>query len=243
MRTNYSEDFRRRQQEGYQRSRSPFEYGQQVAQRRYSEIMAGLDAQRMSTQRSYGDMYQEARQRAVGQQAMGGPTLSGGMGQQRRDYVSALEMQELGKIGQAQQQAQAELYAQSQAAFSDAQLEGQQATQMELQNRTAELQLTQQKQAILGDSSLTIEQKTEQIEALGMSVEGDEIKDKTNFDKAVGWAIGGGVAVTGLATWIKIAGGTAVLGTLGTVGGMLLIGAVGALIIGGAALAIMNALD
>ena len=241
MQTNYSEDFRRRQQEGYQRSRNPFEYGQQVAQRRYSEIMAGLDAQRLANQRTYGDMYQEARQRAVGQQAMGGPTLSGGMGQQRRDFVSALEMQELGKIGQAQQQAQADLYAQSQAAFSDAQLEGQQATQMELQNRTAQLQLVQQKQEILSDSSLSIEEKAEQIEALGMSTEGTEIKEKTSFEQALPWAVGGGLTAAGIATYMSIKGITigAGLAAAGTVLGAAIpiigIGLVAAAIIGGAA--------
>ena len=49
-----------------ERSRNPFEYGQQVARRRYSEIMAGLDAQRMKySTEVMGTMYQEARQRAV----------------------------------------------------------------------------------------------------------------------------------------------------------------------------------
>jgi len=166
MQPNYSE-LMRKQQEDYQRSRNPFEFGQQVARRRYSQIMSGLDAQRQATQRSYGDMYQAARQRAVGQQAMGGPTLSGGMGQQRRDFVSALEMQELGKIGQARQQAEADLFAQSQSAFSNAQLEGQQAAQQEVANRTAQLQMVQQRQAIMADKNLTPEQKQEQIDALG----------------------------------------------------------------------------
>lgn len=184
MMPNYEEQFKRAQQD-YERSRNPFEYGQQVARRRYSEIMAGLDAQRMSTQRTYGDMYREARQRAVRGQASGGPSLSGGMGQQRRDYISAMEMQELGKIGGAQQQAMADLFTQRQAAFSNAQLEGQQAAQMDLQNRSAALQLEQEKVKII-NSGATAEQKKAQLEALGADTSGIELKDG-GFDWTLGW--------------------------------------------------------
>ena len=197
MQPNYTE-LMRRQQEDYQRSRNPFEYGRQVAQRRYSQIMSDLDARTRASQRSYGDMYQAARQRAVGQQAMGGPTLSGGMGQQRRDFVSALGLQEIGKISAAGAQAEADLYAQGQAAFSNAQLEGQQATQMELQNRTAELQLTQQRQAIQADNNLTTEQKREQLEALGSDPQSVAKKNQTIGSRMLGGAAvgAGGVALT-----------------------------------------------
>lgn len=184
MMPNYEEQYKR-QQEDYQRSRNPFEYGQQVARRRYSEIMAGIDAQRMGAQQSYGDLYQQARQRAVGARAAGGPTLSGGMGQQRRDFVSALEMQELGRIGRDQQKAMADLYAQGQSAFSNAQLEGQQATQMELQNRSAALELEQTKIQIL-NSSATAEQKKAQLEALGVNTSSMELEDG-GFDWTLGW--------------------------------------------------------
>jgi len=193
MQKDYNEEYKRQQQD-YQRSRNPFEYGQQVAQRRYSEILSGLDNQVRATQQSYGDMYQAARQRAIGQQAMGGPTLSGGMGQQRRDFVSALEMQELGKIGAQRQQAEADLYAQGQAAFSNAQLEGQQATQLELQNRTAELQLVQQRQAIMDDKSLSDEQRAQQLEALGGTPEAVAAK-QTGIDEIL---VTGGLSVGGL---------------------------------------------
>ena len=184
MQPNYEAEARKRQQQQYQNTRNPFELGQQVAQRRYSEIMSGLDNQMRATQQSYGDMYQMARQRAVGAQAMGGPTLSGGMGQQRRDYVSALEMQELGKIGGAQQQALADIAQQRQAAFSNAQLEGQQATQMELQNQQAKLGLVQQTQQILKDENLTKEQRIEQLEALGVDPTKLDTKAAAGF---LGW--------------------------------------------------------
>ena len=184
MQPNYEAEARRRQQEQYQQTRNPFEIGQQVAQRRYSEIMSGLDNQMRATQQSYGDMYQMARQRAVGAQAMGGPTLSGGMGQQRRDYVSALEMQELGKIGGAQQQALADIAQQRQAAFSNAQLEGQQATQMELQNQQAKLGLVTQTQEILANENLTKQQREEQLRAIGVDPEKLPTKAAAGF---LGW--------------------------------------------------------
>lgn len=191
MQPNYEAEARKRQQQQYQQTRNPFELGQQVAQRRYSEIMSGLDNQMRATQQSYGDMYQAARQRAVGSQAMGGPTLSGGMGQQRRDFVSALEMQELSRIGGAQQQALADIAQQRQSAFSNAQLEGQQATQMELQNRQAELGLLQQKQAIL-DSEISQEQKQEQLEALGIEYTSEDITGTTS---PITGLLGGAVAI------------------------------------------------
>ena len=196
---NYQE-MMKKQQESYERSRNPFEYGQQVARRRYSEIMSGLDNQRRAASRSYGDMYQAARQRAIGQQAMGGPTLSGGMGQQRRDYISALEMQELGRIGRDRLQSEADLYTQSQAAFSNAQLEGQQAAQTELANRNQSLQLVQTRQAIMNDKNLTAQQKQEQLEALeGGFSEGDTTIAPRSFGDKFGENIiniGGGAALT-----------------------------------------------
>ena len=233
MQPNYDEQYRR-QQEDYERSRNPFEYGQQVARRKYSEIMAGLDAQKQATQRSYSDMYQAARQRAVGQQAMGGPSLSGGMGQQRRDYVSAMEMQELGKIGGQQQQAMADLYTQQQAAFSNAQLEGQQATQMELQNRQAELGLVQQKQEILKNGNLTDEQKTEQLAAIGMT---DETEPKSDFDSAVDDAVTGGLIIGGAAVVgaiaLKVVGAAAIGAAFTAALPFIGIGLLAALVVGG----------
>lgn len=184
MQPNYDELLRKQQQD-YQRSRDPFKYGQDVARRRYSEILAGLGAQQRATQQAYGDIYQQTRQQAVRGQAAGGPTLSGGMGQQQRDFVSALEMQQLGQIGAQKNQAMADLYAQQQAAFSNAQLEGQQATQMELQNRQAQLQVTQQAQQILNGAG-TVEEKQAQLEALGVDTTGLEI-EKGGFDWTLGW--------------------------------------------------------
>jgi hypothetical protein len=190
MQPDYNE-LAKRQQQDYQSSRDPFQYGQQVAQRRYSEMMSNLDRQRQSTQQSYGDLYSQARQRAVGGAAAGGPTLSGGMGQQQRDFVSAIEMQELGRIGQAREGASRDLFSQGQAAFSNAQLEGQQATQMQLGNQQAQLGLVQQRQSILANKDLTDEQRSEQLEALGQSPEAVVEKQRT-WDQ---WLISGGTAV------------------------------------------------
>jgi len=204
MQPNYNE-LAERQQKEYQASRDPFQYGQQVAQRRYSEMMSGLDRQRQATQQSYGDLYSQARQRAVGGAAAGGPTLSGGMGQQQRDFVSAIEMQELGRIGQAREGASRDLFSQGQAAFSNAQLEGQQATQMQLQNQQTQLSLIQQRQQIL-DSNLPEEQRREQLEALGVSPEAVAERQRTWDQWLVTGAVGlgtGAVAISGVA---KLAG-------------------------------------
>jgi hypothetical protein len=173
-------EMQKKQQQDYQRSRDPFEYGRQVAQRRYSEIMSNLETQRQGTQQSYGDLYQQTRQRAVGFQAAGGPTLSGGMGQQRRDYVSTLEMQELGRIGQAREGAMRDLSTQAQSAFANAELEGQQATQLEVQNRQTQLQLFQQRQAII-DSDLSEEQKAQQLAILEGGGDGSYQTQPLNF--------------------------------------------------------------
>jgi len=166
MQLNYNE-MALKQQQDYQKSRDPFQYGQQVAQRRFSEIMSDIDSRRLATQQTYGDLFTQAKQRGVRFAAAGGPTLSGGMGQQQRDYVSAVEMQELGRIGQERERAMRDLYSQGQAAFSNAQLEGQQATQMQIQNQQTQLQLVQQRQSILENPKLSSAQRAEQLEALG----------------------------------------------------------------------------
>jgi hypothetical protein len=183
MQPNY-EEMMKKQQQDYQRSRDPFEYGQQVAQRRYSEIISGLQNQQKATQQTYGDLYSQARQQAVRGQAAGGPTLSGGMGQQQRDFVSAIEMQQLGQIGASREGAMRDLYSQGQAAFSNAQLEGQQVSQMELQNQQTQLQLTQQRQAIAGDTNLSKEDKEEQLKELGVDPDTIKTKDGIGF---LGW--------------------------------------------------------
>jgi hypothetical protein len=242
MQPNYNE-LAEKQQRDYQSSRDPFQYGQQVAQRRYSEMMSNLDNQRQATQQSYGDLYSQARQRAVGGAAAGGPTLSGGMGQQQRDFVSAIEMQELSRIGQAREGASRDLFSQGQAAFSNAQLEGQQATQMRLQDQQTQLGLVQQTQSIVQDVNLTEEQKKQQLSAIGVNY--DDISSNLNKENRglLGWKgltdgeITGGdvfnaVARTALAAGaiyffgpaaLKLAGGIgtkigALTGTGGTIG-------------------------
>jgi len=185
-----------REEQRYQQTRDPFEYGRQVAQRRYSEIMSDLDRQRAQTAQSYSDLYSAARQQAVRGQAAGGPTLSGGMGQQQRDYVSAIEMQELGRIGTAREGAMRDLYTQAQSAMSNAQLEGQQATQTQLQNQQAQLELVKQRQQILGDDTLTEEQRAQQLAVLGEG-DGEFTPERTSFGQFFGQAVLGGGAVLG----------------------------------------------
>jgi hypothetical protein len=202
MQPNYNE-LAERQQKDYQASRDPFQYGQQVAQRRYSEMMSNLDRQRQATQQSYGDLYSQARQRAVGGAAAGGPTLSGGMGQQQRDFVSAIEMQELGRIGTAREGASRDLFSQGQAAFSNAQLEGQQATQMRLQDQQTQLQLVQQRQQILDNKNLTKEQREQQLAALdggdtSVQTQGSSMTFGNALSISAGIGIGGGIAAKSL---------------------------------------------
>jgi hypothetical protein len=222
MQPNYNE-MALKQQQDYQKTRNPFEYGRQVAQRRYSEIMSELDSRRQATQQSYGDLYSQARQQAVRGQAAGGPTLSGGMGQQQRDFVSAIEMQQLGQIGQAREGAMRDLFSQGQAAFSNAELEGQQATQMQLQNQQTELQLVQQRQSILENPSLSSAQKAEQLEALGTTPEAVAEKQRTWDQYLVSGALtvaGGGALVVGaakLGTVLKGAGAISQIAKLGGV--------------------------
>lgn len=246
MTKDYLTEAQQRQEQearAYQQQRNPFEYGQQVARRRYSEIMSGIDAQKASAQQSYGDMYQAARQRAVGQQAAGGPTLSGGMGQQQRDFVSAMEMQQLGQIGQAREGAMRDLYTQGQSAWSNAQLEGQQAQQMELQNQQTNLQLVQQQQAIIQDTNLTEDQKREQLGALGVNY--DEVSQNLNNENRgiLGWkgvfdgeATGGDIANavfrTALAAGAIYFFGPAALKLAGRIGTKFIAGSDGKVLLG-----------
>lgn len=196
----------KKQQQDYQRSRDPFQYGQQVAKRRYSEIMSGLQNQQANVQQSYGDLYQAANQRAVKNQAIGIPSLSGGMAQQGRDFASAAEIQQMGQISSQADAAQRDLFAQGQAAFSNAQLEGQQATQTELQNQQTQLQLVQQRQAILSNPDLTEEQRAEQLRVFGANPQVVEEKQKTWDQWLATGAIGLGTGAVAIAGIAKLAG-------------------------------------
>jgi hypothetical protein len=235
MQPNYNE-LAEKQQKDYQSSRDPFQYGQQVAQRRYSEMMSNLDRQRQATQQSYGDLYSQARQRAVGGAAAGGPTLSGGMGQQQRDFVSAIEMQELGRIGQAREGASRDLFSQGQAAFSNAQLEGQQATQMRLQDQQTQLQLVQQRQQILANKDLTDEQRAQQLAALGIDENAETVATTTTspFLAIAPLALAAGKGFTTLAakgilgaaakTFVTSAGTGTILSKMGGLGKLVGLG-------------------
>jgi len=158
--------------------------------------MANIDATKQATQQSYGDLYTRARQQAVRGQAAGGPTLSGGMGQQQRDFISSLEMQELGRIGSARNQAIRDINIQGQSAFSNAELEGQQATQMQLQNQQTQFQLYQQRQAILNDSSLSAEEKQTQLSLLGQPMTDAELASgQTSSDAGTAFGAAAGIAI------------------------------------------------
>lgn len=211
------------EQKKYQQSRDPFKLGQQVAQRRYGEIMSGIDKRQAAASQSYSDMFQAAKQAGVKEQASGGPTLSGGLGAQYSDLVSAGEMQQLGEIGKARTQEMLGLDQQRQTAMSDSMLEGQQATQMELQNRQAELGIAQQKQTIIADKNLSSEQKIEQLKAIGVNTEGLDVEaPKKGWAKVLaGEASPGEVAGTVLTTAAVVAGGVMALKAAPAIGKFL----------------------
>ena len=217
MQPDYSEQVKRQQQD-YQRSRDPFQYGQQVAKRRYSEILSGVENQQKSVGESYGNLFQQMKQQSLKGQAAGGPTMSGGMGQQQNDFYSTAEMQASGQIAGERNRAMRDLATQAESAFSNSQLEGQQATQMQLQNQQAEMQLVQQKQALINDPNLDEAQKREQLEAMGVDtskldlkaqntglIGGWEkmLKGEASFSEAAGTLISTAVIVGGAVLAIK----------------------------------------
>jgi len=177
---NYELEARKKQEEreaaAYQTQRDPFAYGQQVARRRYSEIMSGLQERQRSIASSYEDLYQAAKEQGVRQRAAGGPSLSGGMQAQYSDLISAGEMQQLGQIGRSREQAIRELELQKQSAFANAELEGQQATQAQLQLQQNRLDIISQKNQILANAELTNEQKAESLEAIGYVDQAAELR-------------------------------------------------------------------
>lgn len=232
---DYEQEARRKQEEqeaqSYQRQRDPFQYGQQVARRRYSEIMSGLQERQTQSSQAYSDLYQQARERAVSQRAAGSPSLSGGMQAQYSDLVSAREMRELGQIGAGREQAARALELQGQSAFANAELEGQQATQMQLQNQQTQLQVVQQRNQILADENATPEQKAEQLRILGYNEEADQLladPEQSGGNKLFTGALALGGSVLGA---VGLKGGAAAgAGVLAKLGGFL--GAAGPVAIG-----------
>ena len=207
---NYEAEARRKQEERdrqrFQQARDPFQYGRQVAQRRYSEIMSGLAERQRQSARTYSDMYQAAKETATAQRAMGGPSLSGGMKAQYSDLVSAREMQALGTIGRDREAAAREIDLQRQAAFANAELEGQQASQTELQNRQTKLQLIQQKNEILVNKDLDNAQKAEQLQVLGYEKEAQELLASPESAGANAGLLGAGLVTAGTYTFAKVTG-------------------------------------
>ena len=223
---NYELEARKKQEEQdrakYQQQRNPFQIGQEVARRRYSEIMSGLDARQRESARSYSDMYQAARESAVRDRAMGGPTLSGGMGQQYSDLLSTREIQALGQIGAQRESAAREIDLQRQSAFANAELEGQQRTQIELEQQQTQLQLIQQKNQLLADKDLTNEQKAEQLRALGYNQEATDVlneEEKTPGPSVLSSILGAvGIGAGAATLFAGGAGFKAALATVGVVG-------------------------
>jgi len=213
---NYEAEARRKQEEQermkYQQSRDPFKYGQEVARRRYSEIMSGLAERQRQSARSYSDMYQAARQTAVGQRAAGPPSLSGGMGAQYSDLVSAREMQQLGAIGAQRESAAREIDLQRQSAFANAQLEGQQAQQTQLQAQQTQLELIRQRNEILATKDLTDQQKAEQLSVLGYEKEAQDLLSETERPAGDASAAGLTALAVGTLGLAKVTGLTKFLG-------------------------------
>lgn len=234
MNTDYLAEARKKQAERdrqrFQQARDPFAYGRQVAQRRYSEIMSGLAERQRQSARTYSDMYQLARETATAQRAMGSPSLSGGMKAQYSDLVSAREMNQLGAIGRDREAAAREIDLQRQSAFANAELEGQQAAQTELQNRQTKLQLIQQKNEILANNKLSNAEKAEQLEVLGYTQEAQEVLAGPEGASGNAGLLGAGLVAVGAAGIAKVTGvskaiSTALAGAAaGTLKGALVVG-------------------
>lgn len=234
MNTDYLAEARKKQAERdrqrFQQARDPFAYGRQVAQRRYSEIMSGLAERQRQSARTYSDMYQMARETATAQRAMGSPSLSGGMKAQYSDLVSAREMNQLGAIGRDREAAAREIDLQRQSAFANAELEGQQAAQTELQNRQTKLQLIQQKNEILANNKLSNAEKAEQLEVLGYTQEAQEVLAGPEGASGNAGLLGAGLVAVGAAGIAKVTGvskaiSTALAGAAaGTLKGALVVG-------------------
>ena len=234
MNIDYVAEARKKQEERdrqrFQQARDPFQYGRQVAQRRYSEIMSGLAERQRQSARTYSDMYQAAKETATAQRAMGAPSLSGGMKAQYSDLVSAREMQQLGAIGRDREAAAREIDLQRQSAFANAELEGQQAAQTELQNRQTKLQLIQQKNEILANNKLSNAEKAEQLEVLGYTQEAQEVLAGPEGASGNAGLLGAGLVAVGAAGIAKVTGvskaiSTALAGAAaGTLKGALVVG-------------------
>lgn len=214
MNINYEAEARRKQEEqaqmAYQRQRDPFKYGQDVARRRYSEIMSGLQERQQQSSKAYSDLYQQARETAVAQRAAGSPSLSGGMQAQYSDLISSREMRELGGIGASREQAAREIDLQRQSAFANAELEGMQATQLQLQNQQSQLGIIQQRNQVLSDNKLTNEQKAEQLKVLGYGEEANRLLETPDSEGPSVWS-GIGALAAGTITGGKLIAGKSAL--------------------------------
>ena len=217
---DFSAEARKRQEEQakfYQNQRDPFKYGQDVARRRYSEIMSGLQNQKRAVGQTYSDMYQAAKEASVAQRAAGSPSLSGGMAAQYSDLVSARDIKDIGTIGKARDESVRQLDLQGQSAMANAELEGMQATQTQMQMQQNQLSIIQQRNQLIADKTLTNEQKAEQLEVLGYAEQAAELR---NQPETVNTGAFAGIAA--------IAGGSFIVGKAWVVPALTKLGIIGA---------------
>jgi hypothetical protein len=106
---------------------NPAQVASDAARREYSNILAQSRTRERSIQEGYGDMYQRMRQAALRRrQATPSRGFTGGMAEQQTQALSAAEMQQLGNLGRAREQALREERTGRQSAFSNALIAGQQ---------------------------------------------------------------------------------------------------------------------
>jgi hypothetical protein len=135
----------------------------------YDRLKAEAEATKQGIAQDYGSAYQQLRQQGygmgLGASAQSG--LSGGQKEGMQQKISAQQMNSLGGLMQGQEKALREAKVGEQSIYSNALLEGQQAEQYDRETKQANLQVEQQSAAVIADKSLTDEQKTQQLTALG----------------------------------------------------------------------------
>jgi hypothetical protein len=139
--------------------------GQNAFREAYNRLKEQSSASRQNITQDYANTYQNLRNQsfAQGLGAAAQRGLSGGQAAGASQQISAQQMGALGNLMQGQERALRDQGLQESSIYSNALLEGQQAQQMDREEREYQFSVEQRIAAINADKTLSPEQKERQI--------------------------------------------------------------------------------
>ena len=156
--------------QAFTRTNDPAAVASEAARREYSNILAQSQQAERTAQESYSDLYQRAQQASFRRtQATPARGFTGGMEAQQQSAISAAEMQQIGNIGRAREQALREIRTGRESAFSNALIAGQQQADYSMMLQEAAIARQGQIESIISSKDYDDDAKRRLLKEFGIS--------------------------------------------------------------------------